>query len=604
MDHRFQINLRGIIDLLSNHLYSRPEVFVRELLQNAVDAITARQQRQSDHLGEIALELTAQRGKPRTLTISDNGIGLTEEELHRFLATIGETSKRDLAGKQIADFLGQFGIGLLSCFVVSDEIVVVSKSLQDGSPAVEWRGKVDGTYGVRTLNADLAPGTQVFLTCRAGNDELFTVERIRELAGFYGGLLPYPVRVSAAGRAVVVNEAGAPWRERYANNKERLQALLRFGKQAFGMHFLDAIPLQSRAGGVDGVAFVLPQAANLAARPSHRVYLKNMLLSEQAENLLPGWAFFVRAVVNADNLRPTASRESFYEDERLDASRAELGQCLRDYLIHLAEEEPARFARFLEVHQLALKALASEDEECYRLFIDYLPFETSRGRVPVRELRNEPGPIRYVGDVGQFRQAAKVAAAQGFTLVNGGYVYEADLLARIPEVFPETHVEKIDPAALAQDFGELELDEQDQVHALLEAVAEALRPFRCRPEVRRFRPTDLPAWYSAGADAGFLRSVEQAKEIADPMFAGVLDGLSARHRGLPQSQLFLNYDNALIRRLAALDRRELLRRCGEILYVQALLLGQQPLTSKELALLNQGLAGLIEGIANATGPNP
>src|SRR5439155_178604 len=99
LTHRFQINLRGIIELLSNHLYSRPEVFLRELLQNAVDAITARQQVAPDHGGEITLSLTAPRGKPPTLEVSDNGIGLTEDEIHRFLATIGETSKRDAEGR-------------------------------------------------------------------------------------------------------------------------------------------------------------------------------------------------------------------------------------------------------------------------------------------------------------------------------------------------------------------------------------------------------------------------------------------------------------------------------------------------------------------------
>ena len=73
---------------------------------------------------------------------------------------------------------------------------------------------------------------------------------------------------------------------------------------------------------MDGVAFVLPYTPNLAAKRTHRVYLKNMLLSEEADDLLPEWAFFVKAVVNVNDLRPTASRESFYEDEKLDDARA------------------------------------------------------------------------------------------------------------------------------------------------------------------------------------------------------------------------------------------------------------------------------------------
>jgi molecular chaperone HtpG len=602
LTHRFQINLRGIIDLLSNHLYSRPEVFVRELLQNAVDAITARKQVEPQHAGEITFAVTSPRGKPPTLEVSDNGIGLTEDEIHRFLATIGETSKRDAEGRRTGDFLGQFGIGLLSCFVVSNEIVVVTRSARGNSPAVEWRGQVDGTYAVRTLDLDIAPGTQVYLSCRPGREELFRADAIKDLALHYGVLLPYPVRVTTSRTSVVVNEDGAPWRRDYPNEKAQTQALLRFGKQAFGTAFLDAIPLHSRTGKVDGVAFVLPHPANLNARRAHRVYLRNMLLSEEADNLLPDWAFFVKAIVNADDLRPTASRESFYEDERLERTREELGNCLRDYLVHLAGQESGRFERFLSVHHLALKALAAQDEECYRLFIDWLPFETTQGRQTIHSLREQNHVLRYVTDVAQYHQMEKVAAAQGFTLVNAGYVYEPELLSRLPEVYPDVELQELDPTTLTQDLEELNLDEQDQVHELLQAAAEVLRPFRCQPEVRKFKPADLPALFSAGAEARFFRSLEQSKETADPLFQGVLGSMEARPGTAPRTELVFNYHNPLIRQLARAKARTVLTRAVEVLYVQGLLLAHQPLTSRELGLLTQGLAGLLDALVDPSEP--
>lgn len=596
MTLRFQINLRGIIDLLSNHLYSKPEVFVRELLQNSVDAITARQKLAPDHAGEITLSVTSPRGRPPTLEVTDNGIGLTEDEIHRFLATVGETSKRDGEGRRTGDFLGQFGIGLLSCFVVSDEIVVVTRSAREAAPAVEWRGRADGTYSIRTLDADLAAGTQVYLSCRPGKEDLFRNESIRDLAMHYGVLLPYPVRVVSQRGSVVVNENGAPWRQEYPNDRARKQELLRFGKQTFGAAFLDAIPLRSQAGKVDGVAFVLPHPANLNARRAHRVYLRNMLLSEEADNLLPDWAFFVKAIVNADDLRPTASRESFYEDERLEIARTELGKCLRDYLVHLAEKESSRFERFLSVHHLALKALAAQDDECYRLFIDWLPFETTRGRQTVRELREQGGALRYVDDVALYHQMEKVAAAQGFTLINAGYVYEADLLSRLPEVDADVSLERMDPATLTHQFDELTTDEQDRIHDLLEAASEVLRPFRCQAEARKFEPRDLPALFSAGAEARFLRSVEQSKETADDLFQGVLESLQAGRGKMPQTELVFNYHNSLVLRLTGVKSRAVLRRAVEVLYVQGLLLAHQPLTSRELAVLTNGLTGLLDAL--------
>src|SRR5262249_37665323 len=156
---------------------------------------------------------------------------------------------------------------------------------------------------------------------------------------------------------------------------------LDYGRRVFGTDFFDAIPLRAAVGGVDGVAFVLPFSPSLAARRTHRVYLKNMLLSETAENLLPDWAFFVKCVVNADGLRPTASRESFYEDDALAAPRDQLGACLRDFLVGLARGEPERLQKLIALHYLSIKALAVQDDDFYRLFIDWLPFETSLGEM-------------------------------------------------------------------------------------------------------------------------------------------------------------------------------------------------------------------------------
>src|SRR5262245_60356242 len=224
--HKFQIHLRGIIDLLSKHLYSGPEVFVRELLQNGVDAIRARQNSDPDYSGSLTLELHTPKGKPVTLVATDDGIGLTEDEVHKFLATIGESSKRVAEGDRPTDFIGQFGVGILSCFLVSDEIVVISKSAKGNEPAVEWRAKPDGTYDVRTLAHELSPGTQVILTARDDAEEFFRFERFAELVKHFGGMLPYPIKVSSGKRNEIANERGVPWRQEYASERERTRALL------------------------------------------------------------------------------------------------------------------------------------------------------------------------------------------------------------------------------------------------------------------------------------------------------------------------------------------------------------------------------------------
>ncbi|MDX3536409.1 ATP-binding protein, partial [Streptomyces sp. MB09-01] len=197
--HNFQVDLRGLVDLLSHHLYSSPRVYVRELLQNAVDAVTARHA--LDPEAEVRIRLSASGGR---VTIEDSGIGLTAEEAHSLLATIGRSSKRGGDGSIAAhgleaarrEFLGQFGIGLLACFVVARQIRVVTRSARDPDAApVEWLATDDGSYTVRELphEARPEPGTTVVLEARPGAAEWTVPATVEQLARDYGSLLPYAI---------------------------------------------------------------------------------------------------------------------------------------------------------------------------------------------------------------------------------------------------------------------------------------------------------------------------------------------------------------------------------------------------------------------------
>lgn len=124
-EYRFQVNLGGMIEILSDHLYSSPDVYIRELLQNGVDAIVGRGKSDTVFQEKKAGRLLVTLEEGKSLSFDDNGVGLTEEEIHQFLAIIGESSKKDLeSGKIFEDYIGRFGIGLLSCFMVSDSICI------------------------------------------------------------------------------------------------------------------------------------------------------------------------------------------------------------------------------------------------------------------------------------------------------------------------------------------------------------------------------------------------------------------------------------------------------------------------------------------------
>lgn len=599
MDYKFQINLGGIIDLLSNHIYSSPQIYVRELLQNGVDAILARRYVEPEHEGAIrirVLDATAENGQP-SLVFEDNGVGLNEEEIHQFLATIGQTSKRGDLTEQRTDYIGQFGIGLLSCFVVSDEIVVVTRSAKgDAARTMEWRGRADGTYSIKTLDEEIEPGTRVHLRCKAGSEEYFKPQAVRRMARHYGSLLPYPITLAAGGDGapVTINEEQPPWKRTFTDTEAERAAYLEYGRETFELTFFDYVPLRSQVGDVQGVAYVLPFSPSLATKKTHKVYLKNMLVSENAEGLLPDWAFFVKCVVNANELRPTASRESFYEDEALNLTRGALGRCLRTYLVELAQEQPQRLRKLISLHMLSIKALAVDDDEFYQLFIDWLPFETSAGQMTLGEYKRQNRVLRYVPDLEQFRQIARVAASQSLIVVNAGYVHDAELLGKHFDVFPATPIEIVDSTSIMHSFEFLTLDEQESTADFTRFADRVLRPFNCATEMRKFQPRELPALYNASSEVNFYRSVEQAREISDPLWSNVLGNLTKDVPGDAFASLCFNYDNPLIYKLSRMRDETLLQLSIQMLYVQSLLLSHRPLNAKEMSLLNDGLLGLLE----------
>ncbi|MBM83541.1 MAG: HSP90 family protein [Planctomycetaceae bacterium] len=589
----FQVNLRGMIELLSGHLYSGPQVYIRELLQNCVDAITARQQVDAEHVGEIRFELvTGGEGSRPTLVVSDNGIGLTEDDLHEFLATIGQSSKR---GPEVQrdTFIGQFGIGLLSAFMVCEELVVITRSAKPDSKTVEWTGRSDGTYQVRVLEHDFEPGTQVFVRSRPGTEEFFEPDFIISRAKFYGSYLPHDIQVRFGDERRLINET-APWDMQFENRDIERDTLLRMGKETYEIDFIDAFRINTEVGGVQGVAFVLPHSASVASKRAHQVYLKNMLLSDRLDDLLPDWAFFVHCILNVTDLKPTASRESFHDDEDLDAARDAIGASLRGYLVDLSKTDKERLAAIINLHHLPMKSLAVDDDDFYKMFIDWLPFESSSDTITLGELCEQQEVIQYVPSRDQFRQIAGVAASQDMCIINAGYTWDVELLTKMPYLFPKRQIEQLDVTQLSQNFQDLTLDERDEVMDFLRTAAAALQSFRCEADIRRYEPSDLPTLYTASDEASFLRSVDQAKESANDLWGGVLDGFNIDHSRRAWANLCFNFSNPLIRKLASLSNREIIQRAVEMLYVQSLLLGHYPLKSGEMKLLGNGMLKMIE----------
>lgn len=592
-NHAFSVDLGGLIDLLSEHLYSGPEVYVRELMQNGVDAIRARQQAgDSDFAPTLTFDIDGD-----TLTFTDNGIGLTEEDIHKFLATIGRSSKRGNI-----ELIGQFGIGLLAAFLVSEEIDLVSRSAS-GAPALRWLGRADGSYTLEAGPADAPIGTRITLKAREGRAEYLLPEKVAAWAGDFGALLPFPVRVGD----VVVNESGAPWLDESGGEEARRARVLAYGTELLGVPPLDFVDIKTEAGAVQGVAFILPWTPTLERRGQHRVYVRHMLLSDEEEELTPRWAFFVRAVLDAGALRPNAARDALRDDSDLRAAREEIAAQLRGYLVNLADADPAALRRLIELHFLSIKALAAEDDEFLELFVPWLPFETSAGSLTLPEYLArgdaERPELRFSSDLNLYRQAAQLAQAGQTPIIRAMYTYDTALLWRYAALHPEVRLNQLSPGDLVQEFRLLGPQEQAETAVLRQVAHDTLLPLDVEASVRHFEPAELPALAFAQAHRDLKRTREKLGGEGGGLWADLLGDLEQGTEG-PSSEVYFNLSHPLIRQAAQLPDGPLLRRVLGMLYVQALLLGQHPLTARELSLLNGGLSDLIaDALAGAEGGN-
>lgn len=587
----FQVNLGGILDILSNHLYKTPDVFLRELLQNGADAIALRKKKDSGW-DKGAIHIKCVPGKK--IIFSDNGAGLTKEEIHQFLSVIGESSKHDLLGGQVLeDYIGRFGIGLLSCFMVSDSIVVHTRS-SDSGKAYVWEGRPDGTYTLNksggsagtdkkgSKNKEIPVGTSVTLQAKKGCEDYYQERTITELVQYYGLLLPVPVYLN--GITDPLNYIPADF------TKIGRGKLLSLGEWLFEESFLDAIPVETEH--LSGAAYILPYKTEPAVKNGHRIYLKNMLLTDQGAPLLPEWAFFLRCFFNTTGLRPTASRESFYEDHDLEVARQEFADVVKQHMIWLSENNVQILQKIVSVHYDAIKSLAVWDDEIFGLFIEYLPFVTSEGKMTGAALR-QAGEAVYIGEVSRFEQLKPIFAAQNRLLICSGYDLDSQLIPKFASLYdlPITALHEEDLGGVLKEIPE---EDYRRAKEMLQLFSESLEEFDCRADLRYFQPVDLPALYYFSDEVEFVRRVQGARESSHGVFSEALASLLSGAAEKTLAVLYLNCHNPLVQRLLHMENKDLLKSVARVLYIQALATGGHSLHHGELKALSEELLYLVE----------
>jgi molecular chaperone HtpG len=301
-------------------------------------------------------------------------------------------------------------------------------------------------------------------------------------------------------------------------------------------------------------------------------------------------------VVDFTGLSPTASRESLVDDAALEHVREQLGAGIRRWVLELGLTAPHLLTQFVAVHELGLKSLVRHDDDLARFITRWLTVETTHGSIRIGDLVDRHRHVRYARTVDEFRQVAGIIPASE-VLVNGGYLYDADLIAALPTLFPDVTVEQIDVTGELDRLDPPPLDDREAAIALEERAGAVLADSGCAVIVRAIDRTELTGLYVA--DPRVLRAIDRGrtKGIAGGLWGGVLSSIDAGAGAAgdddPRARLCLNWSNRVVRTLAGVGDEAVFSRTVQLLYIQALLAGHHPLADADRALMTTALTDLV-----------
>ena len=535
----FQVDLGAIIELLSQNLYSNPGVYIRELVQNALDAMNAREifegKTTSRTISISPVGVATAESGPSELSIQDSGIGLSQLDVQILLATVGGTSKRKEPGAERRNYLGQFGIGLLSCFVIADQIVVVSQDAHGNAP-IEWTGNSDGTFLIRTLDESIPVGTTVRLCPRPDMVGWAHVEQVIPLLKKYAEFLPVPIFVAT--RSGLTNITSTPPWKNFASHRisvEQGNAPI-FAGQGSGTQS-GVIRLFDKDLQLDGVVYIgHPKNTNRDAR-SNRVFVSGMLVDDRNLSILPSWATFAWAVIDSSLLEPTASRESIVENHAIDLTRRYIGQQILNWISEIAVHDPERFSDFISENrkELLIATTASSWDDSglafAKVIIPMLTVETTESDYRISEMIERSSDLLYADTVDEFRSISAFNP-HGRLIINAGYTWIAGLLNTIPLIFPETTITRVYPAIEIEALRQPAAGYLSLVNRLTQRANTVLKQKNISVIVRSLPSPDIPSIFICRARSGRV----------EPYSIGRL-----------RSELFvMNWGNRLVRALAAL----------------------------------------------------
>ena len=397
--HGFQAEVSRLLDIVAHSLYSDKSVFLRELISNASDAcdrLRYLSQTQAGLLGDDPdLAVTITIDKPnRRLTIADNGIGMSHDELIANLGTIAKSGSaqfmNELASETNAEkkvsLIGQFGVGFYSAFMVADKVAVTSRRAGEDK-AWTWESEGRGEFTV-TPAEKKGRGTEIVLHIKEGEGQWLDGANVSKVVAKYSDHIALPVRLNDGKETKHVNQAAALWtRSKSEITPEQYTEFYHHVAHAFDQPWAT---LHFRAEGkIDytGLIFI-PSAKPFDLfhpdrKQSLKLYVKRVFITDHCEDLLPGWLRFLKGVVDSEDLPLNISRETLQANPLIAKIRAGLVKKVLGELAKIAENEPERYLKFWDSFGAVLKDGIYEDEANRPALLKLARFRTTAGDEPI-----------------------------------------------------------------------------------------------------------------------------------------------------------------------------------------------------------------------------
>jgi len=416
----FQAEVKQLLHLMIHSLYSNKEIFLRELISNASDACDKLRFEAIAQLelleggGELAIRVAFDKAA-RTVTVSDNGIGMSRDEAVQHLGTIAKSGTREffaqLTGDQQKDaqLIGQFGVGFYSSFIVADRVTVISRRA-GGTEAIRWESEGAGEFTIEPAERT-ERGTDVILHLKEGEDELLSQWKLKSILTKYSDHIATPIRMKKEewdkdrNEMVVkdedetVNQASALWaRAKSDITDEQYKEFYRHVSHDFGE------PLAWTHNRVEGrqeyiQLLYLPAKApfdlwDRQSRHGIKLYVRRVFIMDDAEQLMPVYLRFVRGVIDSSDLPLNVSRETLQESRDVKAIREGSTKRVLGLLEDLAENRKDDYATFWTEFGQVLKEGIGEDHANKERIAKLLRFSSTASDAQTVSLADYAGRMK------------------------------------------------------------------------------------------------------------------------------------------------------------------------------------------------------------------